>query len=195
MWQLVQSQGNILNTFFSVWKQFGRRANIRSKFIVASICDCICVWIQSVFLQTFGLLSSQSFLVWRSRSVLSTNAVSGCTSSSSRVTTTGGLLLLPPPPDPPTPPPCSVSSSSSSSSSSPASVSWLAESVQVDEREDSLWRSSAWVGTWRLISVVKDSTSGPWRKEKDLDFLLSPKTGSVRVVQQCYTCSVRFTLL
>lgn len=123
---------------------------------------------KSISPQTFSLLSSQSLLVWSS---WSTKAVSGGTSSSSTVTTTDALARLPPPPDPPTPPPppCSVSSSSSSSSSSPASVSWLAESVQVDEREESLWRSSAWVGTWRLISVVKDSTSGPGRQRSHLN--------------------------
>lgn len=117
--------------------------------------------------QTLGLLASRSLRVRSAPSTPSTNAVSGCTSSSSRVTTTGALLLLPPTPPPP---PCSVSSSScsSSSSSSPASVSWLAELVQVDEREESLWRSSARVGTWRLTSVVKDSTSGPGSKRRAL---------------------------
>lgn len=166
MWQLVHWGCTFYHMF--LWHM---RGILRTKPIWFWVWFGSC-WVlasHSASPQTSGLLSSQSLLVWSSRSALSTSTVSGCTSSSSRVTTTGGLLRLPPPPppDPPTPPPppCSLSSSSSSSSSSPASVSWLAESVQVDDNEESLCRSSAWVGTWRLISVVKDSTSGPERQE------------------------------
>lgn len=56
--------------------------------------------------------------------------------------------------------------SSLPSSSSLALVSWL--SVQVEEREDSLCLSSAWVGTCSVISVVNDSTSGPERQREVL---------------------------
>lgn len=55
---------------------------------------------------------------------------------------------------------------SSSSSHSSSWVSWLAESVQVEESEASLCLSSACVGTCSVISAPNDSASGSGKETK-----------------------------